>query len=167
MGPSGSGKTTLLTALSGRVPRSKSMKLQGRVMVNGVPLSQSTIPIGYVPQNDMFYSQMTVLETLTITAALRLPKSATEDEREAAIEEALTTLDLRAVADTIVGDKKTRGISGGEKKRLSIACELLSKPNLLFLDEPTTGLDAFQSLQVCCILKLVSALMYSDSAWQR
>jgi ABC-type cobalamin/Fe3+-siderophores transport system ATPase subunit len=159
MGPSGSGKTTLLTALSGRVPRCKGMILRGSVHINGTPLAETDTPIGYVPQEDMFYSQMTVRETLTMTAALRLPKNTTEEEREAAVEEVLTTLDLRNVEGTVVGDKKTRGVSGGEKKRLSIACELLSKPSLLFLDELTTGLDAFQSLKVLrfCSFMLVEA----------
>ena len=162
MGPSGSGKTTLLTALSGRVPQCKNMTLRGSVLINGTPLADYATPIGYVPQDDMFYSQMTVRETLTMTAALRLPKTATEEEREAAVEEVLTTLDLRAVTDTIVGDKKTRGVSGGEKKRLSIACELLSRPSLLFLDEPTTGLDAFQSLKVCCLLGHLASIESRD-----
>lgn len=145
-----------MSGLCFRVPLCKGMTLRGSVLINGTPLSDSTTPIGYVPQDDMFYSQMTVRETLTITAALRLPKNSTEEEREAAVEEVLTTLDLRAVADTVVGDKKTRGVSGGEKKRLSIACELLSRPSLMFLDEPTTGLDAFQALKVCCKLWCLS-----------
>ena len=97
MGPSGSGKTTLLTALSGRVPQCKNMTLRGSVLINGTPLADYATPIGYVPQDDMFYSQMTVRETLTMTAALRLPKTATEEEREAAVEEVLTTLDLSLI----------------------------------------------------------------------
>ena len=67
--------------------------------------------------------------------------------RQEAIDKVVSMLDLTGVRGTVVGDKKTRGISGGEKKRLSIACELLSAPSLLFLDEPTTGLDAFQALK--------------------
>jgi ABC-type multidrug transport system ATPase subunit len=148
MGPSGSGKTTLLNALAGQVPVCKRMSLSGRVRLNGEPVATSTVVIGYVQQADMFYSQMTVRETLQMTAALRLPSGTSAAAREAAVDEALRHLDLSAVAGTVVGDRKTRGISGGERKRLAIACELLSRPSLLFLDEPTTGLDAFQALKV-------------------
>jgi ABC-type multidrug transport system ATPase subunit len=93
---------------------------------------------------------MTVQETLDMVAALRLPRALSAAERAAAVDDVLARLDLVSVRNTIVGNRKTRGVSGGERKRLSIACELLSAPSLLFLDEPTTGLDAFQALKVRC-----------------
>jgi ABC-type multidrug transport system ATPase subunit len=148
MGPSGSGKSSLLNALVSCTAVTKGMTLSGELLINGVPPQASGIRVGYVQQTDLFYSQMTVREVLQMEAALRLPRSLSESERDDIVEDALRKLDLRGVADTIVGDRKVRGISGGERKRLGIACELISKPSLLFLDEPTTGLDAFQALQV-------------------
>lgn len=149
MGPSGSGKSSLLNALASHTPVTKSMTLAGVLRINGVPPARSGVRVGYVQQHDMFYSQMTVLETLDMVAALRLPQQLAPAARDAAVAEVVQKLDLGKVLHTVVGDRKTRGVSGGEKKRLSIACELLTKPSLLFLDEPTTGLDAFQALQVC------------------
>ncbi|CAB1109225.1 ABC [Ectocarpus sp. CCAP 1310/34] len=118
MGPSGSGKTTLLNALAGQA---------------------------FVKQEDVFYSQLTVRETLLMAARLRLPSSVPLEEKSAMVDKLISKLGLSKVASTIVGDEKTRGISGGEKKRLSIACQLFGTPSLIFCDEPTTGLDAFQA----------------------
>jgi ABC-type multidrug transport system ATPase subunit len=147
MGPSGSGKTSLLNALAEHTPVTKGMELAGRLRVNGSTPAASGVRMGYVQQEDLFYSQMTVRETLEMTAALRLPAATTPEQRATAVDDALKRLDLGAVAGTPVGGRKTRGVSGGERKRLSIACELLARPSLLFLDEPTTGLDAFQALK--------------------
>ena len=99
-------------------------------------------------QEDIFYTQMTVRETLMFAARMRLPRSMPLSEKKALVDDLLQKLSLVKSADTIVGDAKRRGISGGERKRLSIGCELLSSPSLLFLDEPTSGLDAFQAQQV-------------------
>ena len=86
-------------------------------------------------------------------ARLRLPSSVSLEEKRAVVDSLLNKLSLVKAADTIVGDAKRRGISGGERKRLSIGCELIGSPNLLFLDEPTSGLDAFQAQQVVALLK--------------
>jgi ABC-type multidrug transport system ATPase subunit len=107
----------------------------------------------YVRQEDIFYTQMTVRETLMFAARLRLPSSVSLEEKRAVVDSLLNKLSLVKAADTIVGDAKRRGISGGERKRLSIGCELIGSPNLLFLDEPTSGLDAFQAQQVVALLK--------------
>ena len=107
----------------------------------------------YVRQEDIFYTQMTVRETLMFAARLRLPSSVSLEEKRAVVDGLLKKLSLVKAADTIVGDTKRRGISGGERKRLSIGCELIGSPNLLFLDEPTSGLDAFQAQQVVALLK--------------
>ena len=96
---------------------------------------------------------MTVRETLMFAARLRLPSSVSLEEKRAVVDGLLKKLSLVKAADTIVGDTKRRGISGGERKRLSIGCELIGSPNLLFLDEPTSGLDAFQAQQVVALLK--------------
>lgn len=86
-----------------------------------------------------------------MAAQLRLPSYLTPDQRAAYLDRLVATLGLGKALATRVGDKKTRGLSGGEKKRLSIGCELVGSPSLLFLDEPTTGLDAFAAQRVSVI----------------
>mmetsp|Transcript_13559 Transcript_13559/g.36688 ORF Transcript_13559/g.36688 Transcript_13559/m.36688 type:complete len:690 (-) Transcript_13559:688-2757(-) len=142
MGPSGSGKTTLLNALAGQVPCSSSLELSGSVTVNGMPSSESTHRQAYVQQDDVFYTQLTVAETLNMAAELRLPPSMTPAQKKEYVDQLMKVLGLNKVANTVVGDAKKRGLSGGEKKRLSLGCELVGSPPLIFLDEPTTGLDA-------------------------
>ena len=88
-----------------------------------------------------------------MTAALRMPGGHSAPERDAAVDSLISKLGLAQSADTIVGDEKQRGLSGGEKKRLSIACELIGTPRLLFLDEPTSGLDSFQAEKVCMFVR--------------
>ncbi len=150
-GPSGSGKTTLLTALAGQMPFSKDVRLEGRVTANGTELAAAGgRRVGFVAQEDVFFSQMTVRETLSMAAELRLPADVGREEREALVEGIVRRLGLAKCADTVVGDAKTRGLSGGEKKRLSIACELVAAPAVVFADEPTTGLDAFSAEKVGC-----------------
>ncbi|KAK9792241.1 hypothetical protein WJX73_003742 [Symbiochloris irregularis] len=153
MGPSGSGKTTLLNALAGQVPQTKRMALKGNISINGEPQQSAARRQGYVQQDDIFFSQMTVRETLSMAAALRMPRTSTPEDRSAAVDSLMAKLGLTQSADTIIGNAKTRGLSGGEKKRLSIACELISSPRLLFLDEPTSGLDSFQAEKVMQTLK--------------
>mmetsp|Transcript_19242 Transcript_19242/g.58081 ORF Transcript_19242/g.58081 Transcript_19242/m.58081 type:complete len:689 (-) Transcript_19242:421-2487(-) len=153
IGPSGSGKTTLLTALAGQMAGSGALSLSGEVTLNGTPQAVADVRQGFVAQEDIFYSQLTVRETLLMAAHLRLPKSMPDSEKEAYVEELLAKLGLGKAADTIVGDAKVRGISGGEKKRLSIGCELIASPNLVFADEPTSGLDSFQAQRVMQTLK--------------
>ncbi|GBG66269.1 hypothetical protein CBR_g57867 [Chara braunii] len=148
LGPSGSGKTTLLSALAGQVAKSENLGLTGSLKVNGKKNGTSTHRQAFVRQDDIFYSQLTVRETLMMAAKLQLPRTMTEEEKERHIESLMQHLGLTGVADTIVGDEKTRGISGGERKRLSIACELIAAPSVVFADEPTTGLDAFQAKTV-------------------
>eukprot|EP00968_Pinguiococcus_pyrenoidosus_P013180 scaffold1187_cov258-Pinguiococcus_pyrenoidosus.AAC.24 len=153
MGPSGSGKTSLLLALAGQIQASKGLDLEGRVSVDGVRVhngikSKSGIRMAFLKQESLFYAQMTVRETLMFAARLRLPREMPLEAKRELVESLLKKLELLPSADTPVGDEKTRGISGGEKKRLSIACELLSDPNVLFCDEPTSGLDSFQAERV-------------------
>lgn len=150
LGPSGSGKTTLLNVLAGQVPASSALTLHGRLYVNGQLVSHSSLPSSsssssssehtqaYVRQQDIFYSQLTVRETLLMAARLRLPSSLDLEQKTALVDSLLKRLGLAKAADTIVGDDKIRGISGGEKKRLSLACELLGSPSLIFADEPTS-----------------------------
>ncbi|KAH8496066.1 hypothetical protein H0E87_019021 [Populus deltoides] len=148
MGPSGSGKTTLLNVLAGQLMASPRLHLSGLLEVNGRPSSNRAYKFAYVRQEDLFFSQLTVRETLSLAAELQLPEIASVEERDEYVNNLLFKLGLASCADTNVGDAKVRGISGGEKKRLSLACELIASPSVIFSDEPTTGLDAFQAEKV-------------------
>ncbi|XP_058091563.1 ABC transporter G family member 7 [Magnolia sinica] len=148
MGPSGSGKTTLLNVLAGQLASSPRLRLTGRLDVNGRPSSGRAYKVAYVRQEDLFFSQLTVRETLCLAAELQLPDILLAEERDEYVNNLLLRLGLVNCADSNVGDAKVRGISGGEKKRLSLACELIASPSVIFADEPTTGLDAFQAERV-------------------
>lgn len=148
MGPSGSGKTTLLNILAGQLSASARLTLSGHIYISGKPLLSSSHKVAYVRQEDLFFSQLTVRETLSLASELQLSGSLTSDERKQYVDNLLHRLGLVSCAESRVGDAKVRGISGGEKKRLSIACELIASPSVVFADEPTTGLDAFQAERV-------------------
>lgn len=148
MGPSGSGKTTLLNVLAGQLMSSPRVHLSGLLEINGKPSSNKAYKFAYVRQEDLFFSQLTVRETLSLAAELQLPEIPSVEERDEYVNNLLFKLGLVSCADSRVGDAKVRGISGGEKKRLSLACELIASPSVIFADEPTTGLDAFQAEKV-------------------
>jgi ABC-type multidrug transport system ATPase subunit len=133
------GKTTLLNTLAGQLPYSKHLRLRGSVTANGAPVPAPGVRSGFVAQEDLFYSQLTVRETLGMAAELRMPAAVPAADRQASVEAVIRRLGLAKCADTAVGDAKTRGLSGGEKKRLSIACELIARPQLIMADEPTSG----------------------------
>ncbi|KAL6189999.1 hypothetical protein ACLB2K_036400 [Fragaria x ananassa] len=148
MGPSGSGKTTLLNVLAGQLSASSRLSLSGLLEFNGNPGPNKAYKIAYVRQEDLFFSQLTVRETLSLASELQLPEISSSEARLEYVNSLLFKLGLVTCADTNVGDVKVRGISGGEKKRLSVACELIASPSVIFADEPTTGLDAFQAEKV-------------------
>ncbi|EEF35762.1 abc transporter, putative [Ricinus communis] len=156
MGPSGSGKTTLLNVLAGQLMASTRLHLSGLLEVNGRPCSNQAYKFAYVRQEDLFFSQLTVRETLSLAAQLQLPEISSVEERDEYVNNLLFKLGLVSCADSNVGDAKVRGISGGEKKRLSLACELIASPSVIFADEPTTGLDAFQAERVMETLRQLS-----------
>ncbi len=135
IGGSGAGKSTILNCLCGYLPPSS-----GDVYINGVNLYQNFNSlkklIGYVPQSDIVYDNLTLHDMLSYTAELRLPKDTTKEEREAAIDRAIRLVELTEKKNSFI-----KALSGGQRKRASIAVELLSDPNLLFLDEPASGLD--------------------------
>ncbi|KAK9479616.1 P-loop containing nucleoside triphosphate hydrolase protein [Lipomyces japonicus] len=143
IGGSGSGKTSLLNVLAGRM-KSGALKVEGQVTFNG-HANIHKVRHAYVLQQDILLPTLTTRETLLYAADLRLPSTTTKDERRSLVEQVILELGLKECADTFVGDNDHRGLSGGEKRRLSIGIQLLSNPSILFLDEPTTGLDAFSA----------------------
>jgi ABC-type multidrug transport system ATPase subunit len=146
IGGSGSGKTSLLNSMSGRINGTRLAK-QGRTLFNGNE-DASRIRSAYVIQQDILLPTLTVRETLTYAAQLRLPSSVGDEERKQLIEEVILELSLKEAANTKIGNNAHKGCSGGEKRRTSIGVQLLSNPSLLWLDEPTTGLDSTSAFQV-------------------
>ena len=144
MGPSGAGKSSLLNALAGQVPESARVMLTGVLRANGADAGDgSGFRKAYVQQEDALYSMLTVRETLETAAKLGGSKDV-----KLTTETLLNDLGLAACADTRVGDAKTRGVSGGEKKRLALGVQLVGAPSVIFADEPTSGLDSFQAEKV-------------------
>ncbi|XP_051118703.1 ABC transporter G family member 15-like isoform X2 [Andrographis paniculata] len=140
MGPSGSGKSTLLDALAGRL--SRNIVMSGNILLNGKKRRLDYGVVAYVTQEDVLLGTLTVREAITYSAHLRLPSSMAKEEVKGIVEGTITEMGLQDCADHQIGNWQMRGISGGEKKRLSIALEILIRPQLLFLDEPTSGLDS-------------------------
>lgn len=136
----------------------------GELFVNGVPSTDSNHRQAYVEQNDNFYSMLTVAETLTMASQLQLPNSKSEAQKQEYVNNLMSVLGLAKTKDTRVGNEKIRGLSGGEKKRLAIGCELISSPSLLFLDEPTTGLDSFQAEKVSCQVMVCSPVSFAAAS---
>lgn len=151
IGGSGSGKTTLLNTLAERIV-SPRLTEAGSTTFNGEAGVQ-TARHAYVMQQDVLLPSLTVRETLKYSANLRLPPSTTAAQREKVVEEVILELGLKECADTRVGSSQHKGCSGGEKRRTSIGVQLLANPSVLFLDEPTTGLDATSAFQLVKTLK--------------
>ncbi|MFD1667220.1 MULTISPECIES: ABC transporter ATP-binding protein/permease [Streptomyces] len=147
IGPSGSGKSTLLKALTGYRPAN-----QGEVLYDNRNLYKQFAElrqrIGLVPQDDILHKELTVKKALKYAAKLRFPSDTTAAERDARIDEVLRELKL-----DIHKDKKVTSLSGGQRKRVSVALELLTKPSLIFLDEPTSGLDPGMDRDVMQLLR--------------
>ncbi|MFK4119825.1 FHA domain-containing protein [Streptomyces longwoodensis] len=147
IGPSGSGKSTLLKALTGYRPAD-----QGEVLYDNRNLYKQFAElrqrIGLVPQDDILHKELTVKKALKYAAKLRFPADTTGAERNARIGEVLRELKL-----DIHKDKKVTSLSGGQRKRVSVALELLTKPSLIFLDEPTSGLDPGMDRDVMQLLR--------------
>jgi ABC-type multidrug transport system ATPase subunit len=146
IGGSGSGKTSLLNQMSGRMQGTR-LSTSGRTYFNGSEDS-ANVRSAYVIQQDILLPTLTVRETLTYAAQLRLPSSVSQAERKQLVEEVIMELSLKEAADTRIGNSAHKGCSGGEKRRTSIGVQLLSNPSLLWLDEPTTGLDSTSAYQV-------------------
>ena len=138
MGASGSGKSSLLDILA---HRAKKGIVDGTTLLNGRVVSAAEMRrvSGYVDQEDTLMSTLTVFETVLYSALLRLPRSMSEAEKTARVMGTLEELGIAGISGKRIGGSGKRSISGGEKRRVSIACELVTSPSILFLDEPTSG----------------------------
>ncbi|KAK3415110.1 hypothetical protein EUGRSUZ_H00674 [Eucalyptus grandis] len=154
MGPSGSGKSTLLDALSSRL--ATNAFLSGTILLNGRKTKLSFGTAAYVTQDDNLIGTLTVRESISYSARLRLPDHMPQSEKLALVESTIIEMGLQDCADTVIGNWHLRGISGGEKRRVSIALEILMRPRLLFLDEPTSGLDSASAFFVTQTLRGLS-----------
>ncbi|XP_065829941.1 broad substrate specificity ATP-binding cassette transporter ABCG2-like [Oscarella lobularis] len=155
LGPTGSGKTTLLDILAGR--KDPGGVKAGQVLLDGRPLPINFKCIsGYVIQDDIIMGALSVRENLQFSAALRLPRTIGNKEKRARVDMVINELGLEDVAESKIGTELIRGISGGERKRTNIGMELITLPSVLFLDEPTTGLDAFTAASVMRLLHQLS-----------
>ncbi|XP_026383817.1 ABC transporter G family member 17-like [Papaver somniferum] len=147
MGPSGAGKSTFLDALAGRIARGS---LQGSVSVDGRPVSTSYMKkvSSYVMQDDQLFPMLTVFETFMFAAEVRISPSISKAEKKIRVYELIEQLGLQSTTHTFIGDEGRRGVSGGERRRVSIGVDIIHKPSLLFLDEPTSGLDSTSAYSV-------------------
>jgi ABC-type multidrug transport system ATPase subunit len=147
VGPSGAGKSTLLNALTGMRPADRgSVRYDGRDLYQDY--AELRQRIGLVPQDDILHTQLTVRRALSYAAELRFPGDTERDERAKRVEEVIAELGLEQRADQVISS-----LSGGQRKRVSVALELLTKPSLLFLDEPTSGLDPGMDRSVMHLLR--------------
>ncbi len=140
MGPAGAGKTTLIENMNGAMTPTA-----GRVLVNGVDVHRNVDAlrghIGYVPQEDLVHRKLTVYEACWYSAKMRL-RDTSDTEIDRRISETLAKLDILHIADRTIGGPEARVLSGGQRKRLNLAMELVTDPAILFLDEPTSGLSS-------------------------
>lgn len=153
IGPSGSGKTSLLSSLVNRDHETWGTKYnrQGVMLYNGAAPSEDVVRSvsSYVCQDDdALLPTLTVRETLQFAACLRLPTWMSKEDKIKRAETVLQKLGLKECADTLVGSDLIKGISGGEKRRVSIATQILTDPRVLLLDEPTSGLDSFMATSI-------------------
>ncbi|KAL1191579.1 ABC transporter G family member 1 [Cardamine amara subsp. amara] len=155
LGASGSGKSTLIDALANRIAKGS---LKGTVKLNGETLQSRMLKVisAYVMQDDLLFPMLTVEETLMFAADFRLPRSLPKSKKKLRVQALIDQLGIRNAAKTIIGDEGHRGISGGERRRVSIGIDIIHDPILLFLDEPTSGLDSTSAFMVVKVLKRIA-----------
>jgi len=162
MGPSGSGKTSLLNSMACRLHDSigNQYRVHGRMLYNGAEPSESVIRSvnSFVTQDDdALMPSLTVRESLRFAAGLRLPSWMSREDKNRRAEEILFKMGLKECADNLIGSELIKGISGGEKRRVTIAIQILTDPKVLLLDEPTSGLDAFTAMSIIEVLQSLAA----------
>ncbi|KAF4391505.1 ABC transporter G family member 20 [Cannabis sativa] len=155
LGASGSGKSTLIDALADRISKES---LKGLVSLNGEVLESRLLKVisAYVMQDDLLFPMLTVEETLMFSADFRLPRSLSKSKKRARVQALIDQLGLRNAAKTVIGDEGHRGVSGGERRRVSIGIDIIHDPIVLFLDEPTSGLDSTSAFMVVKVLKRIA-----------
>ncbi|XP_009760682.1 ABC transporter G family member 1-like [Nicotiana sylvestris] len=146
MGPSGCGKSTLLDTLAGRVD--SNTRQTGEILINGRRQALAFGTSAYVTQDDTLMTTLTVREAIYYSAQLQLPDSMSRSEKKERAEATIREMGLQDAMNTRIGGWSVKGLSGGQKRRVSICIEILTRPKLLFLDEPTSGLDSAASYHV-------------------
>ena len=151
MGPSGAGKTTLLMTLNGyQAPTSGQVRINGEDLYEIYDLLRGSI--GYVPQDDIVHPELTVWEAVRYSAKFRLPPDMSEEEIDQRVEQTLRDLGLEQVMNLQIGKPEKKVLSGGQRKRVNIALELVTDPVIMFLDEPTSGLAADDTTALITLL---------------
>ncbi|KAK4784639.1 hypothetical protein SAY86_019007 [Trapa natans] len=155
LGASGSGKSTFIDALANRIARGS---LRGTVTLNGEPLESRMLKVisAYVMQDDLLFPMLTVEETLMFAAEFRLPRTLSKSKKHLRVQALIDQLGLRNAARTVIGDEGHRGVSGGERRRVSIGIDIIHDPIILFLDEPTSGLDSTSAFMVVKVLQRIA-----------
>ncbi|KAF9594995.1 hypothetical protein IFM89_035969 [Coptis chinensis] len=155
LGASGSGKSTLIDALANRIAKGS---LKGSLALNGEALENRLLKVisAYVMQDDLLFPMLTVEETLMFSAEFRLPRSLSKSKKKARVQALIDQLGLRNAAKTVIGDEGHRGVSGGERRRVSIGIDIIHDPIILFLDEPTSGLDSTSAFMVVKVLQRIA-----------
>ncbi|KZV26112.1 filamin A-interacting protein 1-like [Dorcoceras hygrometricum] len=155
MGASGSGKSTLIDALANRMAKGS---LKGSVTLNDEVLESRMLKVisAYVMQDDLLFPMLTVEETLMFAAEFRLPRNLSKSKKKLRVQTLVDQLGLRNAAKTVIGDEGHRGVSGGERRRVSIGIDIIHDPILLFLDEPTSGLDSTSAFMVVKVLQRIA-----------
>ncbi|XP_010259980.1 PREDICTED: ABC transporter G family member 6-like [Nelumbo nucifera] len=155
LGASGSGKSTLIDALANRIAKGS---LKGCITLNNeaVPSRLLKVISAYVMQDDLLFPMLTVQETLMFSAEFRLPRTLDKSKKKARVQALIDQLGLRNAANTVIGDEGHRGVSGGERRRVSIGIDIIHDPIVLFLDEPTSGLDSTSAFMVVNVLKRIA-----------
>ncbi|KAK1409541.1 hypothetical protein QVD17_36067 [Tagetes erecta] len=155
LGASGSGKSTLIDALANRIAKGS---LKGEITLNGEQLDSKMLKVisAYVMQDDLLYPMLTVEETLMFAAEFRLPRTLSKSKKKQRVQALIDQLGLRNAANTVIGDEGHRGVSGGERRRVSIGTDIIHDPIILFLDEPTSGLDSTSAYMVVKVLQRIA-----------
>ncbi|EOA28485.1 hypothetical protein CARUB_v10024695mg [Capsella rubella] len=155
LGASGSGKSTLIDALANRIAKDS---LRGSITLNGEVLESRLQKVisAYVMQDDLLFPMLTVEETLMFSAEFRLPRSLSKKKKKTRVQALIDQLGLRSAAKTVIGDEGHRGVSGGERRRVSIGIDIIHDPIILFLDEPTSGLDSTSAYMVIKVLQRIA-----------
>ncbi|KAK8633531.1 hypothetical protein V6N13_014376 [Hibiscus sabdariffa] len=155
LGASGSGKSTLIDALANRIAKGS---LKGKITLNGEALESRMLKVisAYVMQDDMLFPMLTVEETLMFAAEFRLPRTLSKSKKKLRVQALIDQLGLRNAAKTVIGDEGHRGVSGGERRRVSIGIDIIHDPIILFFDEPTSGLDSTSAFMVIKVLQRIA-----------